>query len=154
MPTPFPPKLKLHHRTPDWVAAEATFHIRIRIDSRQSSTLTTPLIGNAVLDSASRYHEEQRWFCHLLVLMPDHLHALLAFPPLGPMSRLIGEWKRYHAQHQAIAWQDGYFDHRIRNRREYDEKSTYIRFNPVARNLCAQPEDWPWVIDATSLGIK
>jgi REP element-mobilizing transposase RayT len=76
--------------------------------------------------------------------MPDHVHALLAFPPTEAMSRVIGEWKHFHARHTRIVWQDGYFDHRIRHDAELNEKLAYIRNNPVVENLCAHPEDWPW----------
>ena len=61
------------------------------------------------------------------------------------MSKVIGDWKRYHQQHQGILWQDNYFDHRIRNPDEMTEKAAYIRQNPVAKGLCATPQDWPWV---------
>jgi hypothetical protein len=43
----FPPKLKLHHRTPAWVPAGAIFHIRIRCALSQpaDAALTTLLLG-------------------------------------------------------------------------------------------------------------
>ena len=42
MPTPFPPKLKLHHHTPGWVPDGETFHLRIRVDRDQPVPLTAP----------------------------------------------------------------------------------------------------------------
>ena len=78
--------------------------------------------------------------------MPDHLHALLAFAPGKEMSRVIGEWKRYHGLKQSVCWQEGYFDHRLRNENQLDLKYQYILNNPVAKGLCARPEEWPWWI--------
>ena len=125
----FPPKLKLHHKTPAWVPAGAIFHIRIRCASPQppNTALTTPLLGIPLLDSAQLYHTRQRWWCRILLLMPDHVHALLAFPHAEAMSRMIGEWKHFHARYTHVAWQEGYFDHRIRQRGELEEKLAYIR---------------------------
>ncbi len=60
------------------------------------------------------------------------------------MSRIIGEWKHYHASHTKIRWQEGYFDHRIRDPREFELKAYYIHQNPVVKNLCDHAEDWPW----------
>lgn len=50
-----------------------------------------------------------------------------------------------------MKWQDGYFDHRIRNPAELDEKSEYIRQNPFAKGLCAEAPEWPWMVEAKDL---
>ena len=76
--------------------------------------------------------------------MPDHLHAVICFRLDKNMSEILGAWKGYQAKHHAVIWQDNYFDHRIRNRRELDEKMRYIRLNPVVKGLCAEENDWPW----------
>jgi putative transposase len=76
--------------------------------------------------------------------MPDHLHALLSFPADQAMSEVVGAWKRYQSKQRNMHWQANYFDHRIRSLKELDDKAAYIRYNPVVKNLCAKPEDWPW----------
>ena len=80
--------------------------------------------------------------------MLDHLHALLSFSYDDSMSRIIGEWKHFQARRHGIAWQEGYFDHRLRDDERGEQlaaKMDYIRQNPVAAGLCAKAEDWPWV---------
>jgi REP element-mobilizing transposase RayT len=121
------------------------FHIRIRCATENPAPLTDPVVAVPLLESASFYTAKQRWFLHVFLLMPDHLHALLSFPKHETMSRVISEWKRYQIRTQGIRWQENYFDHRIRNTAEYLEKAVYIRNNPVAKGLCDKPEDWPWV---------
>ena len=79
--------------------------------------------------------------------MPDHLHAILSFPEDERKSQVIGDWKRYQKNQHDIAWQDNYFDYRIRNDDELVRTAAYIRNNPVVKELCEKPEDWPWVID-------
>lgn len=79
--------------------------------------------------------------------MPDHLHAILSFPPGKSMSRTIGDWKKYQAHVLGLDWQENYFDHRLRNESEFVEKANYIRMNPVRAGLCETPGQWPWMLD-------
>ncbi len=81
--------------------------------------------------------------------MPDHLHALLAFPRESGMAVVIRNWKRGAARIQGVHWQDNFFDHRIRSKAEAQEKWLYMRRNPVVKGLCAKEEDWPYWWAAT-----
>lgn len=137
---------KLHHEVPSWVPGGSRFHIRIRVAPEYRRPLTEPKIAKQLLGSVIFYHERQRWHATIFLLMPDHLHAILSFPSQESMSRVIGEWKRYQAKELGIVWQDNFFDHRLRNKAEADLKYGYIRRNPVVKNLCASPDDWPWYV--------
>jgi len=145
------PKGRLYHNTPSWVPEGETFHIRIRCDADQPVAFTAADLARPLLESVRFYHHRRRWFCRLFLLMPDHLHALFAFSHNHAMSQVIKEWKSYHTRRHRVAWQNGYFDHRIRHRAELEEKAAYIRENPVAKGLIAQSSDWPWVVDHHSL---
>src|SRR5207253_5932306 len=99
--------------------------------------ITHQAVGYPLLASALHHHPTLRWACRLILLMPDHLHALLQFPAPSDMSCVIGDWKRFTARKPGISWQTNYFDHRIRDRHGLQEKYIYIRRNPVAKGLCA-----------------
>ena len=144
MPSPF--KDRLHHRVPAWVPAGSTYHIRVRCDVAQltRASLITPPLAPALLESARFYHARRRWCCFLFLLMPDHLHALIAFPRQEAMSAVLHDWKSWHKRTHGVEWQDGYFDHRIRDDHEFELKADYIRQNPVVKNLCARADDWHW----------
>jgi hypothetical protein len=86
--------LRLHRNTPDWVKDGSVFHIRIRADASQAAPLTAPAPSADLLKSVQLYHAAGKWWCELFLLMPDHLHALLAFPPEPGMAATIREWKR------------------------------------------------------------
>lgn len=75
--------------------------------------------------------------------MPDHVHALLAFPRESGMSVVVRNWKRGAARIQGVHWQDNFFDHRIRSKAAAQEKWLYIRRNPVVKGLCAGEEVGP-----------
>jgi putative transposase len=142
---------RLHYRVPHWVERGALFHIRIALDrEKEQKALTEPALARAILDSAKFYEAKLRWHIRLLLLMPDHLHALLSFGRDESMSEVVRDWKRFHTLRNGVLWQEGYFDHRLRT----DERGTqllakmnYIRQNPVAAGLCARAEEWPSVID-------
>ena len=141
---------KLHHAVPHWIESGALFHIRVALNrENEQQPLTEPVLAQTLLNSARFYESKQRWHVTLFLLMPDHLHALLSFVSDRSMSSIIGDWKRFDTRKHGIMWQEGYFDHRLRNDErgeQLSEKMNYIRQNPVAGGLCANPSDWPWVI--------
>ena len=145
---------RLHHAVPSWVGDGAVFHIRVRIAPDYHESLTEPRLAKALLKSAAYYHEMSRWYCHLLLLMPDHLHALLSFPADINMIMALGRWKAWQRRTLGIDWQVNFFDHRIRNNPEFELKAHYIRQNPVVKGLCATPDSWPWVLDVRSLDSR
>jgi len=133
---------RLHHSVPHRVEIGALFHIRIRLDRDKPQTpLTDPLLAQAILDSAKFYEARVRWHITLFLLMPDHLHAVLSFQRDKSMSEIIRDWKRFHKRANRIVWQEGYFDHRLRDDErgtQLSAKPNYIRQNPVAAGLCAK----------------
>jgi putative transposase len=137
---------RLAHQIPAWVKPGSIFHIRLRCAPAQIPPLTSAPLGHLLLDAFVHYHRSGRWFCRLAMVMPDHFHALLAFDCEANMSDVIGTWKNYAVRKLGIRWQSNYFDHRIRSLAELEEKEGYIRCNPVAKGLCAQPEEWSWVV--------
>ena len=82
---------------------------------------------------------------HFLLLMPDHLHGLAAFPTDKPMAAVVSEWKKYIARTVGIQWQRDFFDHRLRHDESRWEKEDYIWLNPVRAGLVKCREDWPYV---------
>ena len=65
------------------------------------------------------------------------------------MTRVIGDWKHWHAGHTGVRWQENFFDHRLRTDAEWEEKFRYIRNNPVVKGLCQSPADWLWQVIGT-----
>ena len=81
--------------------------------------------------------------CH--VLMPDHVHLIVAISPDSNTS--LGAWiKAFKAvvANRAFKWQSGFFDHVLRSDESRSEKWEYIRMNPVRAGLVKQPDDWPF----------
>jgi len=133
----------------------ALFHIRIALDrTKEQQALVASPLAEAVMESAKFYDRRLRWHITVFILMPDHIHALLSFQSDKAISHVIGDWKHFQSHQHGIIWQEGYFDHRLRDDERGEQLSAqinYIRQNPVAAGLCANVEDWPWWTDRSSL---
>lgn len=107
-----------------------------------------PLIAtnNAIrlLFALDFYRTKGVLFPRLALVMPDHLHLIASLSETADMAKTIRNWKRWTAKATGIAWQDGFFDHRLRNEAEVAEKMDYVAMNPVRRGLCESAEDWPF----------
>jgi putative transposase len=151
-----PNRQRLHHDVPHWVEDGSPFFITVNCSERGREQLTLPKTAAGLLEAVRFYHDQQKWHLTLLLLMPDHFHAILSFPRSVVMGDLIKSWKRYTARTLGIGWQDGFFDHRLRNDQEANAKHHYIRHNPVRKNLCVSPDDWPhqmrWTPDGLVIG--
>ena len=90
-------------------------------------------------------HEKLVWHCRLCLLMPDHLHAIIVFPTDPGMKTTITNWKKFVAGKNGVKWQRDFFDYRLRNHHEFQEKTQYILMNPVRKGLCERMGDWIWV---------
>jgi REP element-mobilizing transposase RayT len=138
------PRKRLHHEAPHWVTSDADYFVTMCAQPRKQNHLCHPEIGKAVLDAAKLYNEQHVWWCHLILLMPDHIHMLVSFPPEKIMSRVVGLWKRALARTHGITWQRNFFDHRIRNADNDFYKSEYILHNLVRAGFVEKLEDWPY----------
>ncbi len=140
-----PKRKKLPHAIPPWVPDDAVFFITINTSIRGTNILCVPAIAAAIRESFVHRQRHGIWGTHLLLLMPDHLHALMSFPRPRNIRHTISKWKEYTAKGTGIRWQRDFFDHRLRNNECRIEKAAYIRMNPVRKNLVSVPEDWPYV---------
>lgn len=138
----------LGHIPPAFVGLEAYFFITLCCRQRGFDQLCIRSVSTMLLEDAVHYHRNGRWFLHLLLLMPDHLHLIAAFPsPKDNMSQVIRSWKRLTSRRDNIDWQKNYFDHRIRSAAELQFKTDYVRQNPVRAKLITHGEEWRHWVD-------
>jgi len=139
------PKRKwLGHAVPNWVE-HGIFFITINCCRRGGDDLIRGDTHRVLRESALHYHN-LRWWIHLWLIMPDHVHALLSFPQSENMTKVLADWKRFVARKTEVEWQKGFFDHRLRHDESVEEKAHYIRMNPVRDCLVRNPEEWPHVL--------
>jgi putative transposase len=87
---------------------------------------------------------------HAYVIMPDHFHILMS--PQDSLERAMQNIKggfsfrakkAFEWTHEI--WQPGFSDHRIHDAEDWDHHISYIRSNPVKRQLCPRSEDYPYL---------
>lgn len=97
-----------------------------------------------------------------IVIMPDHLHAIWTLPA-GDMDYSI-RWRNIkrsfttiipseqrpsvvasrQRKHEQSIWQRRFWEHRIRDERDFNRHTDYIHYNPVKHGIVTRPVDWPY----------
>ena len=142
-----PPRKSLPHEVPLWVdPRKEIYFISINCEERFRNQLALPDVSEHLFETVRHRQEKLLWWPYLFLLMPDHLHALLSFPPSGkPLRSVVSKWKEWTAKQFGIIWQRDFFEHRLRHDESRREKADYILQNPVRKKLVVRPEDWPFV---------
>lgn len=134
-----------------------TFFFTVNLLERSNSVLVAHI---DVLREAVRKVRARRPF-HIgaWVVLPDHMHAVWTLPPDdGDYS---GRWKaikiafakalpkteRLSAVHAARGergiWQRRFWEHSVRDERDYAAHVEYVHINPVRHGLVGCARDWP-----------
>ncbi|MCP4401953.1 MAG: transposase [bacterium] len=84
--------------------------------------------------------------------MPDHFHLLIYLLALTNVSKLLQSIKRNFTRNYKKRWgisgsfkfwQRSFYDHVIRDERDYLNHVHYIHYNPVKHGYVSRPEDYP-----------
>ena len=86
-----------------------------------------------VISDANKVYENKA-VIEKFVIMPDHIHLLVYIMNNGDVSieTIVRNIKRYSSLSLGCSdlWQKGFYDHIIRNEKDYDETWNYIDANP------------------------
>ena len=126
----------------------------------------TPLFMNRdivrIVERSIWHARTSLFVTYAFVVMPDHLH-LLIHPKKGNISEIMKSIKenssrdintyirQTYSGDGAVAaigrfeWQKGFYDHVIRDERDFFTHIEYIRYNPVKAGLCKEPEEYPFL---------
>ena len=125
------------------------------------------LLGAAI----ARVNDKRPFVIEAQVVLPDHLHAIWTLPDddcdYATRWRLIKEGftRAYsltrrlpprddarRARGEQAVWQRRYWEHLIRDDRDFSAHVEYIHFDPVRHGLVSAPREWPhstfsdWVV--------
>lgn len=150
-PTPRLQRKSLPHDVPLWVdPSTSVYYVTVCCAERGRNHLARPEIGPALLGTVKHRNEQAVWFSYVFMIMPDHVHALMAFPQsTSPMRKRVSQWKGWTAKQLGIQWQRDFFEHRLRSDEQWREKAAYILANPVRKGLVKETQDWPYVFIGT-----
>jgi REP-associated tyrosine transposase len=134
----------------------ATYFFTVNLLDRRSDLLVTHIDR---LREAIRVARRRRPFTiDAWVVLPDHMHCLWTLPP-GDSDFPRRWWDIKTAFSKALPtreqrsavmmlrgergiWQRRYWEHTIRDDRDYAAHMDYVHFNPVKHGLVANPADW------------
>ena len=113
-----------------------------------SCYLKEPAVAKLVADSL-KFHDGKKYELNAWVIMPNHIHFLVAPFDDVELSSIAHSIKSYTA-HEANKilgrtgrfWQVEPFDRYIRNARHYASVVRYIENNPVKASLCKKASEW------------
>ena len=95
-----------------------------------------------------------------MVVLPDHLHAIWTLPDGN--ANFATRWRRIKsivslavvsgepispsraARGERGIWQRRFWEHTIRDERDYERHVEYIHFNPVKHGYVTRVRDWPY----------
>ena len=110
--------------------------------------LKRPELGQIVADSLCSFDGE-RYVVTDFVVMPNHIHLLVAFLDEDTMLKQVANWKRYTARTINVElkdkghfWQEEDFDHLVRSPEHFDYYRRYIADNPIRAHL----KDGEWIL--------
>jgi putative transposase len=84
------------------------------------------------------------------VIMPDHVHLFIRGDHNFRLGPWIGALKQALAKAAMLSraegqvWEEGFFDHILRNNESYSQKWNYVRENPVRTGLVKSAAGWPY----------
>ena len=139
-------------------APGATWFFTVNLAQRRSGLLVEHIDA---LRGALRYVQRRHPFIiEAMVILPDHLHAIWTLPPDDagyPMRwRLFKSWFSRHVPEgeqksssrigkgERGIWQRRYWEHMVRDERDFCRCVDYIHFNPVKHGHVARVVDWPY----------
>ena len=133
------------------------YFFTVTVRDRRSRILVEHLVS---LRQAFRTTRTERPFTiDAIVILPDHLHAILTLPPGD--SDFSGRWRRIKGlltrdiasgcdraerdqRGEYTLWQRRFWEHTIRDDADFSRHVDYIHYNPVKHGLVAQVRHWPY----------
>jgi len=120
--------------------------------THQRQTLLTQKKCIQYLREAFQHIRKKRPFTiDAIVVLPDHLHCIWTLPPndadYATRWRLIKHFvtckiNKNHATKVKL-WQKRYWEHCVRDEKDWKKHMDYIHYNPVKHGYVSSPLEWP-----------
>lgn len=105
----------------------------------------------SIVEDALLHFQGQRYALSAWCVMPNHVHVVVTPYPGHVLPDILHSWKSFTAHRinailgrEGRLWEEEFFDHLVRNERDFEKFVRYTEENPVNAGLCALPEDWPF----------
>ena len=106
-------------------------------------------VCSLIVEDLRYYHKKHGFLFHGYVIMPDHLHILISVQGNATISQIMHDFKSHTAQEinrtlgrQGPFWQKGFYDHIIRDERDFKRRIDYIHRNPLTSGLVSNISEY------------
>ena len=103
---------------------------------------------NALRAAIRRQRRAHPFQIDAFVLLPDHLHCIWTLPQddedYSVRWQLIKASVTRALQCSDPLWQRRFWEHTLRNERDFAAHCAYVHYNPVKHGLCTAPLRWPY----------
>jgi putative transposase len=134
-----------------------TFFFTVTLADRRSKVLVDHV--DFLRDALRVARRERPFVIDAIVILPDHLHAILTLP--SEDSDFSGRWRRIKGHFSSALidastqlrrrsngslalWQRRFWEHTIRDEGDFERHVDYIHFNPVKHSFVQRVRDWPY----------
>ncbi len=137
--------------------AGATYFFTVNLADRQSGLLVDHV--DVLRATLRRVRQAHPFHIDAMVVLPDHLHAIWTLPAgdsdysmrwmlvKAGFSRQLPALEQRSPSRAAKGergiWQRRFWEHLIRDERDFERHVDYIHFNPVKHGLASRAVDWP-----------
>jgi putative transposase len=134
-----------------------TYFFTVTLVNRRSRMLVDHI--GALRAAVRRTRAAHPFTIDAVVVLPEHLHIVMTLPQddANYASRLSLIKRRFttaveqggvsiprHANGEHVLWQRRFWEHTIRDERDFERHVDYIHFNPVRHGLVTRVRDWPY----------
>ena len=135
-----------------------TYFFTVNLLDRQSDLLVTNV--QSLREVVRDVRAQAPFHIDACVVLPEHLHCLWTLPDGD--ADFSSRWRDIkkgfskhlpHGEHRSTSrtakgergiWQRRFWEHTIRDDRDYAAHMDYIHFNPIKHGLVANVADWPY----------
>ena len=135
-----------------------TWFFTVNLAERRKTYLLDEIV--LLRHAVSSVKQRHPFTINAIVVLPDHIHAIWTLPEQdndfstrwglikAGFSRKLSKTERINRSRTGKGergiWQRRYWEHLIRNERDYEQHVNYIHYNPVKHDYVDNPADWPY----------
>jgi putative transposase len=132
--------------------------------NRRQRVLTTPPFYNALKSAIKEVKTMYPFDIEAFVLLPDHLHCIWRMPESDAdysarwslIKRKVSQRCREYLygsvgindssekRREIGLWQRRFWEHRIRDEKDFETHVNYIHYNPVKHGYVTKVKEWPY----------
>ena len=121
-----------------------TYFFTVTLADRRSRALVDHV--EALREAVRRIQQARPFRIDAWVVLPDHLHAIWTLPEGD--ADYSSRWREIKTAFTRAAgggvWQRGFWEHTLRDERDYAAHIDYVHINPLKHGLVERVRDWPY----------